>query len=146
MPAIVWMLLMFFGSTDVLSAEHTSRFIVPFLLWLNPHLPPATIISIHFALRKIGHLTEYAILAGLLWRSLGGTLTGSSKTTIALSTFLLAAVFAASDEYHQAFVPSRTASVHDTAIDCAGALVAVLLCWILASSRKTGRSAKEMNI
>jgi VanZ family protein len=132
MPVIAWMLLMFVGSTDVLSAEHTSRFLVPFLLWLDPHISPAAIVSIHFALRKIGHLMEYAILAALLWRGLRGTLVATSKVVVALSTFLAAAAFAASDEYHQSFVPSRTASAHDVMIDCIGAFVAVLLCWTFA--------------
>jgi VanZ family protein len=132
MPALAWMLLMFVGSTDVLSAEHTSRFLVPFLLWLDPHISAATIVSIHFALRKIGHLTEYAILAALLWRGLRGTFNTAGKTILALSAFVVAAAFAASDEYHQSFVPSRTASAHDVMIDCIGAFVAVLLCWIFA--------------
>jgi VanZ family protein len=131
-PGLVWMLFMFIGSTDVFSAEHTSRFLVPFLLWLEPQISAATIVSIHFALRKIGHLTEYAILAALLWRGLRGTFNTASKMVLALSTFLAAAAFAASDEYHQSFVPSRTASAHDVMIDCVGAFVTVLLCWILA--------------
>jgi VanZ family protein len=54
---------------------------------------------------------------------------------LALSTFLAAAAFAASDEYHQSFVPSRTASAHDVMIDCIGAFAAVLLCWIFARAR-----------
>jgi VanZ family protein len=126
---------MFIGSTDVLSPEHTSRFLVPFLLWLNPHISPATLDSIDFALRKIGHLTEYAILATLLWRALRGTLAAPSKMVLALSTLFMAAAFAASDEYHQSFVPSRTASAHDVMIDCVGALFAVTLCAIFARRR-----------
>jgi len=129
---------MFVGSTDVLSAEHTSRFLVPFLLWLDPHISAATIVSIHFALRKIGHLTEYAILAALLWRGLRGTFNTTRKMVLALSTFLAAAAFAASDEYHQSFVPSRTASAHDVMIDCVGALVAVALCVLFSRVRKLG--------
>src|SRR6202049_3996467 len=113
MPALAWMLLMFVGSTDVLSAEHTSRFLVPFLLWLDPHISAATIVSIHFALRKIGHFTEYAILAALLLRGVSGTFNRAGKTIFALSAFVVAAGFAASDEFHQSFVPSRTASVRD---------------------------------
>ena len=141
-PALAWMLLMFVGSTDVMSAEHTSRFLVPLLLWLNPHISPATIVSIHFALRKIGHLTEYAILAALLWRGLRGTLAAPSKMALALSTLLMAAAFAASDEYHQSFVPSRTASVHDVMIDCIGALLAVLLCFMFARARAPKAEAR----
>jgi len=132
MPVIAWMLLMFAGSTDVLSAEHTSRFIVPFLRWLDPTISIQTIIAIHFALRKIGHFTEYAILAVLLWRALRGTFTAIGKGTLTAGTFLVCAAFAASDEFHQSFVSTRTASLHDVMIDCIGAFVAVLLCWIFA--------------
>ena len=127
---------MFVGSTDVLSAEHTSRLLVPFLLWLDPHISAATIVSIHFALRKIGHLTEYAILAALLWRGLRGTFNTAGKMALALSTFLAAAAFAASDEYHQSFVPSRTASLHDVMIDICGALIGLLICLAFIHAKK----------
>ena len=64
MALMGWILLIFVGSTDVLSAEQTSRFVGPFLLaYLLNSL--ATITTIHFALRKLGHLAEYAILATL---------------------------------------------------------------------------------
>src|SRR5947207_5294016 len=69
-----WMLLILVGSTDVLSAAHTSRFLIPFLVWFGPQISVATITAIHFALRKLGHLTEYAILAALLWCALRSTL------------------------------------------------------------------------
>jgi VanZ family protein len=141
-PALAWMLLMFVGSTDMLSAEHTSRFLVPFLHWLNPHISMATIVSIHFALRKIAHFMEYAVLAGLLWRGLRGTFSAASKMLLAFSTFLVAATFAASDEYHQSFVPSRTASAHDVMIDCVGAFVAVLLCLMFARARARNAEAR----
>jgi VanZ family protein len=141
-PALAWMLLMFVGSTDVLSAEHTSRFLVPFLHWLNPHISMATIVSIHFALRKIAHFMEYAVLAGLLWRGLRGTFSAAGKVVLAFSNFLVAATFAASDEYHQSFVPSRTASAHDVMIDWIGAFVTVLLCLMFARARARKAEAR----
>ena len=58
-PVVTWMLLIFAGSSDVLSAEHTSRFIVPFLRWFDPQISFAAIAAIHLTLRKLGHLTEY---------------------------------------------------------------------------------------
>ena len=123
---------MFAGSTDVLSAEHTSRFLVPFLQWLDPRMSIQTIIAIHYTLRKIGHFTEYAILAALLWRGLRGTFTAIGKGTLMGSVCLLCAAFALSDEFHQSFVSTRTASLHDVMIDCIGAFVAVLLCAMFA--------------
>jgi VanZ family protein len=133
MPAIAWMLLMFAGSSDVLSAEHTSRFIVPFLLWLRPTISPEAIATIHLVLRKLGHVTEYAILAALLWRALRGTFAALSRRTISICTFGVAAAFAASDEFHQTFVPSRTATIHDVFIDFAGIALAVTLCLIISA-------------
>src|SRR2546421_12774378 len=74
MPAIVWMAIIFLGSSDMLAAEHTSRFLVPFLRWLDPQISFAMLNAIQFGIRKLAHLTEYAILAMLLWRALrGGT-------------------------------------------------------------------------
>ena len=55
---------MFFGSTDLMSAEHTSRILTPLLRWWNPDISPAAIAQVHFFVRKAAHLTEYAILAG----------------------------------------------------------------------------------
>jgi VanZ family protein len=141
MPVIAWMLLIFAGSSDALSAEHTSRFIIPFLLWLNPTMPYHTIEAIHLALRKLGHLTEYVILAALLWRALRGSFTACTRRFIAGITFLIAASFAASDEFHQSFVPTRTATVHDVLIDCVGVAVAIVLCVLLSQTR--GRSAAQ---
>jgi VanZ family protein len=143
MPAIAWMLLIFAGSSDVLSAEHTSRFIVPFLLWLNPSMSYHTVAAIHLVLRKAGHVTEYAILAALLWRGLRGTFSAMSRGTISLCTFAIAACFAASDEFHQSFVPSRTAAAPDVFIDCVGVILAILLCVIFSRINMPSASASS---
>jgi VanZ family protein len=135
MPAIAWMILIFAGSTDVLSAEQTSRFLVPFLLWLDPTMSNHTIEVIHFLVRKAGHVSEYAILAALLWRASRGTFTALSRRMIALCTFAVSVSFAASDEFHQSFVPSRTASVHDVFIDCMGVMLAIALCVVFSRTR-----------
>ena len=104
MPVIAWMILIFVGSSDTLSAEHTSRFIVPFLHWLDPAMSAATVATVHMTIRKLGHFTEYAILAALIWRGFRGTLS-VSNVFLALCAFFAAAVFAASDEFHQSFRP-----------------------------------------
>ncbi len=52
---IIWMTLIFIGSTDVLSAEHTSRFLVPFFRWLDPQISWAALNSIQMMIRKLGH-------------------------------------------------------------------------------------------
>ena len=59
----------------------------------------------------------------------------TGKGTLAAGVFLITAAFAASDDFHQSFVSTRTASAHDVMIDCAGAFTAVLLCWMFARAR-----------
>src|SRR5438105_2676047 len=82
LPLLAWIGLIFIGSGDLMSAEHTSRFIVPFLHWLSPDLSPETLEQIHVLIRKLAHVTEYAILAVLLWRAIfhGTNLKASSST------------------------------------------------------------------
>ena len=136
LPLLIWLSVIFIGSTGVLSAEQTSRFLVPFLRGLDPKISIATILSIHFALRKLGHLIEYGILAALLWRALRGTLTSTRNIAIASLVFMVSAIFAASDEFHQSFIPSRTASSKDVMIDICGALVGLTICWIFRRTRR----------
>jgi VanZ family protein len=136
MPAIFWMALIFLGSTDLLSAEHTSRFLVPFLRWLDPQISWAALNAIQTAIRKLGHVTEYAILAALLWRALRGGAAWRTKMSILFGIALIGcAVFAVSDEFHQSFVSSRTASGNDVLIDISGALIGLAIC-IAVASRK----------
>ena len=128
---MVWMTVIFIGSTDVLSAEHTSRFLVPFLRWLDPQISLATIASINAVMRKFGHFFEYAILSALLWRALRATLRSSFNVRPAAVALVISALFAASDEFHQSFVPSRTPSGNDVLIDICGAGVAVAVCQLV---------------
>jgi VanZ family protein len=148
-PVIAWMVLIFAGSTDAFSAEHTSRFLVPFLRWLDPHISFTTIASVHVVLRKLGHFTEYAVLAALMWRALRGTLRSTrlraasarqaSTFWIGAITFAVSALFAASDEFHQSFVATRTGSENDVVIDICGVMVAIAICWMIESGKQEGR-------
>ncbi len=130
LPVGLWMALIFVVSTSLGSFEHTSLIVEPLLRWLNPGISPSAIELVHVLIRKAGHLTEYAILAALIlraeemphptdltrryWRSAGWAL-------------LLTAFYAATDEWHQSFVPGRTASPVDVLIDSIGGLLAISL-------------------
>jgi VanZ family protein len=75
-------------------------------------------------LRKGAHMTEYAILALLLFRALGSE----------LSAFLFGLAYAVSDEIHQLFVSGRHGSPVDVAIDAAGLLLGLLALRMRAAS------------
>jgi len=144
LPVLIWLGVIFLGSTDMLSAEHTSRFLVPFLRWINPQISFATLNAIQLGIRKLGHLTEYAILAMLLWRALrSGTRWQVKMSILFLVAALASAIFAASDEFHQSFVPSRTASPTDVMIDICGTLIGLSICWMFAKRRNSAKINQE---
>jgi VanZ family protein len=105
-----------------MSAEHTSRFIGPFLRWFAPGITDATIAFIQLFVRKCAHLTEYAILSALLLRALRQHLLAARSIA-----FVLAVLYAVLDEFHQSFVPSRTGSPWDVVTDIAGAILGLMI-------------------
>lgn len=141
LPVLIWLGFIFIGSTDVLSAEQTSRFLVPFLRWLKPDISADALLRIHFLTRKLGHIAEYAMLATLLWRALrGGTKLHARTSVLFLAAWFACAIFAATDEFHQSFVPSRTAALGDVFIDICGALVGLAIC--VRWSRRVNRQSE----
>jgi VanZ family protein len=133
LPVLAWMVFIFIGSTDLLSAEHTSRFIGPFLRWFAPDISEATVASVQLLVRKCGHLTEYAIVAALLFRAFRQS-QPRIRRALAVS-FVIAAVYAALDEFHQSYVASRTGSPWDVLIDCIGAIAGLVIYWTLSGNR-----------
>jgi VanZ family protein len=122
LPVLLWMVFIFIGSTDLMSAEQTSRFIGPFLRWFSPDMTDATIASVQLVVRKCAHVTEYAILSALLLRALRQHLLAARSVA-----FVLAALYAVLDEFHQSFVPSRTGSPWDVVTDCIGAILGLIV-------------------
>ena len=136
LPVIVWVGVIFLGSTDLMSAEHTSRFIVPFLRWLKPDISAETLASIHFIVRKCTHVAEYAVLGLLLLRA--ATLMTNFKRSIPIlyvSVWGVCLFVAVTDEFHQTFVASRGAAATDVMIDSAGAILGLLIGALLGMSR-----------
>jgi VanZ family protein len=140
LPILFWLGMIFVGSTELMSAEQTSRFIVPFLRWLKPDISPDMLGSIHFAVRKSAHLGEYAVLALLLLRAVTSMPELKWPMSILNVSVWVACVFvAATDEFHQTFVQFRGASVRDVMIDSAGALVGLLIGAGFGMGRSTRR-------
>jgi VanZ family protein len=139
LPPLAWMAVIFTASGDVKSYEHSSLFVEPFLRWLFPQMTQEHIETIHFGIRKCGHLTEYAVLALLLWRALRRPVKNDSRpwgwreARLALGIVML---YAATDEFHQLFVPERTGLVSDVFIDTSGAAAGLMALWIFQLYRK----------
>ncbi len=132
LPVLAWAAAIFVGSGDPLSSASTSRFLEPFLQWLLPGLSRDAVEAVMVVVRKGGHLTEYAVLAMLCWRAVRRSPGGDARDRewrgagIALA---MAVLYAVSDEVHQAFVPSRTATPWDVTIDACGAAAGLAIAW-----------------
>ena len=79
-------------------------------------------------LRKVAHLSEYAVLGALLVRAI-------QRPAVAI---LVGGLYAATDEFHQHFVRGRHAAWYDVLIDTVGVTIGVL-----AWSRLFGRGDRD---
>ncbi len=78
--------------------------------------------STDLLIKKSGHACGYALLASaLLWG------TGSHSLKRLLLAWLLAILYAFTDEFHQIFVPGRHSSLVDVGIDAAGGLTGLVI-------------------
>jgi VanZ family protein len=126
-PLLLWLGFISLASTSEFSAANTSQLVRPLLLWLFPNITEDRLAAVHFLTRKVGHFTEYAVLAFLARRAF----VTSAHTTIQRYWFqwalLLIVIYALLDEFHQSFVPSRSPSIYDSAIDVLGGLTVLLI-------------------
>ncbi|MEK7141801.1 MAG: VanZ family protein [Patescibacteria group bacterium] len=101
-PVIVWMAVIFFlsGRSSVQVAQEP---------------------VINFLFFKTLHVIEYSILFALFVRMLQNSYKFSKRSYLYLTAFLLTVAYAASDEIHQLFVPSREGRLRDVIIDAIGA-------------------------
>ena len=139
LPVLVWMSLIFTASGDSHSGQHSSRIIEPVLRWLFPHITDATVSVTVLFIRKCAHVTEYAVLALLVWWALRRPVRGDPRPwrwAHAGYALLCTTLYAASDEIHQLFVPSREGRFEDVVIDAAGAALGLFVLWSLGKWRK----------
>ena len=136
---VLWFGLIFMASSDTGSAKRSSRIIGPIVHWLFPNLPEESVQEIIFYVRKAAHLTEFAILALLLWRAFRKPVKNDKRPWSwfeARNALLGVVIYAATDEIHQCFVPSRQGSVLDVLIDSSGGAIGLLALWAFGRWRK----------
>ena len=121
LPVILWMGFIFWMSTETFSSGNTFSFLEAALRFL---LPTRELNLIHAMIRKSAHVAEYFILGLLLFRAFRGSSIGSWNWRWSFFAMILVVLCAAGDEFHQSFVPTRTASVVDVIIDTAGGALA----------------------
>jgi VanZ family protein len=76
---------------------------------------------------KDGHGLLYAGLAVIVLRAASGARWDGLTYRTAAAAVAFAAIYGITDEFHQWFVPGRTADVYDWIADCTGAIAGVVL-------------------
>jgi len=130
-PAVVWIVLITFESTDYFSAEHTGSLLYMLLTRVFGDINFHDFLVFHHYLRKTGHVVGYGMLGLLLLR--GWRVTFSQAHAMLWRTSLLAwlgtAFVASMDEWHQSYIPSRTGTWKDAVLDSAAAFVFLLIAY-----------------
>jgi VanZ family protein len=133
--AILWLILIAIESSALLSAHNTSRILYPLLHFLF-RLDRERFEVWHFYIRKSGHVVGYGTLSILLFRAWRATLPSLNNVNWTFRwaniAILGTALVASLDEWHQTFIPSRTGSVRDVALDTFAGIAAqilILLWW-----------------
>ena len=86
---------------------------------------------------KLMHAAAYAVLGLLLYRALNAMDKRIPPARLIVLSIFLTALYGASDEIHQYFVPSRSAEFLDFAADAIGGGVGVIAAMVIFRNRQS---------
>jgi VanZ family protein len=153
-PALVGIGVIVVESTAMMSANNTSRWLLPLWKALFGPITAAHWAVVHFYIRKTGHVVGYGTVSLTffnawrvtleqrwpLWPPASWTRFRNAAGLALLSTVMLASW----DEWHQSFLAGRTSSVRDVVLDFCGACCAHLILMGIVWFRGRPRGAVEM--
>lgn len=117
------------GKTSQGVGAFLAEFFVPGYEDWSTQRQEAFVEKIDHPVRKAGHLTEYAILGTLVTGTVFSF--GLRGKRAALTAEGIGVLYAASDEFHQLFVPGRGSQVTDVLIDASGFAVGVAAAFVI---------------
>ena len=106
-----------------------------FIFYLSNIPDLKTNLKYDFILRKIAHAVEYFILTFLLYRAFKGSF-NMNIFQLFIYPATLSFFYAVSDEFHQSFVPGRSAAIRDVIIDTIGILGFYIVAKIFVLNQK----------
>jgi VanZ family protein len=144
-PAVVWIGLITFESTDLLSAQNTGNLLYALLTHLFGEINLHDFLIFHHYLRKTGHVLGYGMLSLLLLRGWRMTFhqVHSWVWRGALLAWIGTAFVASMDEWHQSFIPSRTGTPRDVLLDSAAGLLFLLIAHIWQRRSEIGKVGSQ---
>jgi VanZ family protein len=133
LASAAWMAVIALESTNLGSAENTSRILYPIFRFVFD-INAAQFAVLHHLLRKIGHFVGYFTLSVLLFRSWSVTFSKIGMQWCmqwASLAFFNTALVASLDEWHQNFLPSRTGHFSDVVLDSIAGLAAQIAIFLM---------------
>lgn len=138
LPVIIALAVISAESTEVFSAANTSSWLRPIFERVLGHFRDNNWEQFHHYLRKTGHFVGYGIVALTFLRAWLYTLGRQSRLTLlgwriqsTALAIVCTAIVASCDEFHQTFLPGRTGTPVDVALDTCGATTLCLLAWLI---------------
>ncbi len=88
-----------------------------------------------FIIRKSAHMFLYFVLAILIYITINKN--GDIKTYII--SLVLTALYACTDEFHQLFIAGRSGEIRDVMVDSTGALIGLIIIFLLMKISKCSK-------
>lgn len=138
--AIVMIIIFIFSCMQGDDSSDTSGAILNALVKImegvsHKDFSPNVLGSLHLIIRKLAHVTEYAVLGGC---------TGFFAKTFApglksrsIFAFMISVFYATTDEIHQYFVPGRVGTWSDVLIDSLGIVLGIMIYRKLSKKKAT---------
>jgi VanZ family protein len=127
LATLAWAVVVFYLSTERFGSNFSGGLVAHALTLLHIGVSPRTFHVLDVLLRKTAHITEYGILASLVYGSFAEQQPFRWRLRQAMWCIGIVGLYSLTDEFHQRFVPGRNASLVDCGIDVAGAAIALII-------------------
>lgn len=141
----LWLGIIITESSKIGGSNNTSRILFPIFHFLcgmdATHFQPW-----HLFLRKTGHFVGYLVMSLLFFRAWRATLPRTNTAWAfhwAGIAWILTTFVASMDEWHQAYIPGRSSSLHDVLLDSGAALMAQAIIWYWSRNRTKTDPAQD---
>ncbi len=147
LPVLFCILVISQESTAAFGADHTSGPLQRFFeSLLHRHFTQPEWWRLHLLIRKIGHFTGYGLLSACWFRGFWMTYRPAHipwKRRIGCHELAMfgTLLVACADEFHQLFLPNRTGSIWDVAVDCSGGVLVQAILWLIMNRNRGATSA-----
>ena len=122
-PVALWLVVIAIESTEGMGASHTLEMIWRMLQTIHLPFSMDQLVTFNHVLRKCGHFIGYGMLGIFFVRAWMMTLQVKSLVRALVLGLFCTLCVASADEFHQFFLPGRTGTPRDVALDMTGAVV-----------------------